>query len=131
MKKNEYKTQVEASKTLLKKETNLNNVVRNDIPKYEIIKQLIVGLESEFVNLKKIVSVDFEVNDEAVEKAEKISKIAFALQSCLNVDKGEEIAVNLTWLYRFVRYSCKRIIDNEDLTYIKPAHLVARNLKEG
>ena len=27
MKKNEYKTQVEASKTLLKKETNLNNVV--------------------------------------------------------------------------------------------------------
>jgi len=25
----------------------------------------------------------------------------------------------------------KRIIDNEDLTYVKPAHLVARNLKEG
>ena len=50
MKNNEYKKQVETSKTHLKKETNLNNVVRNDIPKYEIIKQLIVGLESEFVN---------------------------------------------------------------------------------
>ena len=45
MKNNEYKKQVETSKTLLKKETNLNNVVRNDIPKYEIIKQLIVGLK--------------------------------------------------------------------------------------
>ena len=91
---------------------------------------MIDGLEQEMVDLKKAVAIDFEVNDEAIHRAEKISKIAFALQSCLDLEKGGDIAEKLTWLYRFVRYTCKRIIDNEDLTYIKPAHLIARDLKE-
>ena len=39
--------------------------------------------------LKKILFQDLAVTNKSKEKAEKISKIAFALQSCINVDKGD------------------------------------------
>ena len=64
------------------------------------------------------------------EKAEKISKIAFTLQSCLDLENSNEIAENLNWLYRFIRYMSKRIQDNEDMNYVQPAFKIATELKE-
>lgn len=130
MNQNNYKKELTEKGNLERKTENVEHIHNGNISQYEIVKKLIDGLEQEMVYLKKAVAIDFEVNDEAIQRAEKISKIAFALQSCLDLEKGGDIAEKLTWLYRFVRYTCKRIIDNEDLTYIKPAHLIARDLKE-
>ena len=65
------------------------------------------------------------------EKAEKISKIAFTLQSTIDQEKGGEISENLTWLYRFIRYMAKRIQDNDDMNYVQPAYKICESLKEG
>lgn len=131
MYKNQYEKEIVSDKELSRKKSNVNDIVQDTISKYDIVLKLICGLEEEIVKLKKAVSIDFEVNEEAVDRAEKISKIAFALQSCVDDKEGGDLAKNLHWLYRFVRFSCKRLIDNEDLTYIKPAHLIAKDLKEG
>ena len=60
----------------------------------------------------------------------KISKIAFRLQTCLDLEGDNEIAEQLNWLYRFIRYMSKRIQDNEDMNYVQPAFKVASDLKE-
>ena len=65
---------------------------------------------------------------------QKISKIAFALQTCLDLDNkdkdGKKIAEDLNWLYRFIRYMSKRVQDNEDMNYVQPAFKIATELKE-
>ena len=131
MYKNKYEEEFKNKKELSRKRSNVNDIVEDKLSKYDIILKLVCGLEEEIVKLKKAVSIDFEVNEEAVDRAEKVSKIAFALQSCIDDKEGGDLAKNLHWLYRFVRFSCKRLIDNEDLTYIKPAHIIAKDLKEG
>ena len=131
MYKNKYEEEFKNTKELSRKKSNVNDIVEDKLPKYDIILKLVCGLEEEIVKLKKAVSIDFEVNEEAVDRAEKVSKIAVALQSGIDDKEGGDLAKNLHWLYRFVRFSCKRLIDNEDLTYIKPAHIIAKDLKEG
>ena len=84
----------------------------------------------EIEDLKKVLFTDLAVTNDSKEKAEKISKIAFRLQSCLDLENDNEIAEQLNWLYRFIRYMSKRIQDNEDMNYVQPAFKVASELKE-
>ena len=100
------------------------------LSQYEIIKRMLNGLVLEMEELKKILFTDLAVTNASKEKAEKISKIAFTLQSCLDLENSNEIAENLNWLYRFIRYMSKRIQDNEDMNYVQPAFKVATELKE-
>ena len=100
------------------------------LSQYEIIKRMLDGLVLEIEELKKVLFTDLSVTNESKEKAEKISKIAFTLQSCLDLENSNEIAENLNWLYRFIRYMSKRIQDNEDMNYVQPAFKIATELKE-
>ena len=58
------------------------------------------GLVNEIEELKAILFKDLSVTNNSKEKAEKISKIAFTLQTCLDLEKGEKIAEDLNWLYQ-------------------------------
>ena len=107
-----------------------DTIKKGKLSKYEIIKKMIDGLVNEIEELKKILFTDLAVTNDSKEKAEKISKIAFTLQSCLDLENSNEIAENLNWLYRFIRYMSKRIQDNEDMNYVQPAFKVATELKE-
>ena len=100
------------------------------LSQYEIIKRMLDGLVLEIEELKKVLFTDLSVTNESKEKAEKISKIAFTLQSCLDLENSNEIAENLNWLYRFIRYMSKRIQDNDDMNYVQPAFKIATELKE-
>ena len=92
------------------------------------------GLVNEIEELKQLLFTDLSVTLKSKEKAEKISKIAFALQTCLDLDNkdkdGKKIAEDLNWLYRFIRYMSKRVQDNEDMNYVQPAFKIATELKE-
>ena len=125
-------------KDIAAKENKLNEkkilvddtIKEGKLSKYEIIKKMIDGLVHEIEELKKVLFTDLAVTNDSKEKAEKISKIAFRLQSCLELESGNKIAEDLNWLYRFIRYMSKRIQDNEDMNYVQPAFKVASELKE-
>jgi flagellin-specific chaperone FliS len=116
---------------LKEKEILLDDTIKDGkLSKYEIIKRMLDGLVKEIEGLKQILFTDLAVTNNSKEKAEKISKIAFTLQSCLDIDNNNKIAEDLNWLYRFIRYMSKRIQDNEDMNYVQPAFKVASELKE-
>ena len=116
---------------LEKKQNLVDDTIKvGKLSQYEIIKRMLDGLVLEIEELKKVLFTDLSVTNESKEKAEKISKIAFRLQSCLDLENDNEIAEQLNWLYRFIRYMSKRIQDNEDMNYVQPAFKVATQLKE-
>ncbi len=122
---------IEKEKKLSKKQTLLDETIKEKkLSKYEIIKKMYESLLNEMDDLKKILFEDLSVTEKAKAKAERISKIAFTLQSILDMDNGKEISEQLTWLYRFIRYATKRIQDNEDMNYVQPAYKVAKSLNE-
>ncbi len=122
---------IEKEKKLSKKKTLLDETIKHKkLSKYEIIKKMYEGLLNEMDDLKKILFEDLSVTEKAKAKAERISKIAFALQSVIDMDNGKEISEQLTWLYRFIRYMAKRIQDNEDMNYVQPAYKVVQELNE-
>ena len=122
---------IEKEKKLSKKQTLLDETIKEKkLSKYEIIKKMYEGLLNEMDDLKKILFDDLAVTEKAKAKAERVSKIAFALQSVVDMDNGKEISEQLTWLYRFIRYSSKRIQDNNDMNYVQPAYKVVKSLNE-
>ena len=122
---------IEKEKKLSKKQTLLDETIKEKkLSKYEIIKKMYEGLLNEMDDLKKILFEELSVTEKAKAKAERISKIAFALQSVVDMDNGKEISEQLTWLYRFIRYSSKRIQDNNDMNYVQPAYKVVQSLNE-
>jgi len=83
-----------------------------------------------YKELKKILFQDLAVTNKSKEKAEKISKIAFTLQTCLDLESNNQIATDLNYLYRYIRYMSKRIQDNNDMNMVQPAFSIASQLKE-
>ena len=116
--------------TKMERKTGLVNktIELEKLTKYQIIEELLHSLKSEVTELKEVLFTDLSVTLKAKDKAERVSKIAFALQSCLDLDNGGDVAKNLTWMYRFIRYSAKRIQDNECMNYVKPASDVVDTL---
>ena len=103
---------------------------QSKLTKHQVIAKMFEALVAEIESLKKVLFADLSVTNESKEKAEKISKIAFTLQTCLDTENGEDIAHNLHFLYRFIRYMSKRIQDNDDMNYVQPAYKVAQELKD-
>ena len=127
----DYSKILEKEKKLLNKENLLDDtIVKDKLSKHEIISKMYKGLVSEIEELKSILFKDLAVTNESKEKAEKISKIAFALQTCLDMKNGAKIAEDLTWLYRYIRFMSKRIQDNECMNFVQPAFKIATGLKE-
>ena len=116
---------------LKEKQILLDDTIKDGkLSKYEIVKRMLDGLVKEIEELKQILFTDLAVTNNSKEKAERISKIAFTLQNCLDIDNDNKIAEDLNWLYRFIRYMSKRVQDNEDMNYVQPAFKVASELKE-
>ena len=127
----DYNKILEKEKKLLNKENLLDDtIVEDKLSKHEIISKMYKGLVSEIEELKSILFKDLAVTNESKEKAEKISKIAFTLQTCLDLENGAKMAEDLNWLYRFIRYMSKRIQDNECMNFVQPAFKVATDLRD-
>ena len=126
-----YSEILEKEKKLTKKEDLVEDTIQTDkLTKHQIISKMYEGLVNEIEELKAILFKDLAVTNNSKEKAEKISKIAFALQTCLDMDKGEKMAEDLKWLYRYIRYMSKRIQVNECMNFVQPAFKIATGLKE-
>ena len=127
----DYSKILEKEKKLLNKENLLDDTIIEDkLSKHEIISKMYKGLVSEIEELKSILFKDLAVTNESKEKAEKISKIAFTLQTCLDMENGAKMAEDLNWLYRFIRYMSKRIQDNECMNFVQPAFKIATDLRD-
>jgi flagellar protein FliS len=127
----DYSKILEKEKKLLNKENLLDDTIIEDkLSKHEIISKMYKGLVSEIEELKSILFKDLAVTNESKEKAEKISKIAFTLQTCLDMENGAKVAEDLNWLYRFIRYMSKRIQDNECMNFVQPAFKIATDLRD-
>ena len=110
-----YNEIFEKEKKIFEKEVLVDDTInKSKLSKYEIIGRMFNGLVKEIEELKQLLFTDLSVTLKSKEKAEKISKIAFALQTCLDLDNkdkdGKKIAEDLNWLYRFIRYMCRYII---------------------
>ena len=127
----DYSKILEKEKKLLNKENLLDDtIVEDKLSKHEIISKMYQGLVSEIEELKSILFKDLAVTNESKDKAERISKIAFTLQTCLDMENGAKMAEDLNWLYRFIRYMSKRIQDNECMNFVQPAFKVATDLRD-
>ena len=127
----DYNKILEKEKKLLNKENLLDDtIVEDKLSKHEIISKMYKGLVSEIEELKSILFKDLAVTNESKDKAERISKIAFTLQTCLDMENGAKMAEDLNWLYRFIRYMSKRIQDNECMNFVQPAYKIATDLRD-
>ena len=127
----DYSKILEKEKKLLNKENLLDDtIVEDKLSKHEIISKMYKGLVSEIEELKSILFKDLAVTNESKEKAEKISKIAFTLQTCLDMENGAKMAEDLNWLYRYIRFMSKRIQDNECMNFVQPAFKIATDLRD-
>mgnify|MGYP001298142040 FL=1 len=127
----DYSKILEKEKKLLNKENLLDDtIVEDKLSKHEIISKMYKGLVSEIEELKSILFKDLAVTNESKDKAERISKIAFTLQTCLDMENGAKMAEDLNWLYRFIRYMSKRIQDNECMNFVQPAYKIATDLRD-
>ena len=92
------------------KNSNISQKIETNEP-YEIINELLAGLN---YNLKEsLMYLDKSNVDVAKEKAKKAQSIAYALQNCLDKKHGGDIANNLNYLYRHIRYATQNFIEKE------------------
>ena len=96
---------------------------------YAIIHELLQGLNSRLSDTLK--SIDLGNLDKAKEQAIKAEKIAFSLQSCLDFKDGGEIAENLNYLYRHIRFATKIYIEKDKNDLIQSALFVSNEILEG
>ena len=95
----------------------------------EIIHELLSHLNKNLADAIK--KIDKGKIDEAKEKAKKAESIAHALQNCLNIRDGGEIAENLNYLYRHIRFAAKNLLEKEKTELLTSAHFVSNEILEG
>ena len=95
----------------------------------EIIHELLLHLNKNLSDAIK--NIDKGKLDDAKEKARKAESIAHALQNCLNIKEGGEIAENLNYLYRHIRFAAKNLLEKEKTELLTSAHFVSNEILEG
>ena len=96
---------------------------------YDIINELLRELNSRLK--KSLILMEKKSIDKAKENAKKAQNIAFALQNCLDVKNGGEIAENLNFLYRHIRFATQSYIEKEKSDLLSSAHFVSNEILEG
>ena len=96
---------------------------------YSIISELLQGLNEHLSD--SIESMDKGNLDSAKELAQKAEKIAFSLQNCLDFKEGGEIADNLNYLYRHIRFATKIYIEKDKVDLMQSALFVSNEILEG
>ena len=115
---------------------NVNKYKKSDISQkievaepYEIINELLSNLN---LNLSKAIkSIDKGEIQNAKQQAKKAESIANALQNCLNMRDGGEIAENLNYLYRHIRFAAKLLLEQEKTELLTSAHFISSEILEG
>ncbi len=95
----------------------------------EIIHELLTHLNKNLSDA--ITNIDKGKLDDAKEKARKAESIAHALQNCLNIKDGGEIAENLNYLYRHIRFATRNLLEKEKTELLTSAHFVSNEILEG
>ena len=96
---------------------------------YSIISELLQGLNEHLSD--SIKSMDKGNLDNAKKLAQKAEKIAFSLQNCLDFKEGGEIADNLNYLYRHIRFATKIYIEKDKVDLMQSALFVSNEILEG
>tara|TARA_E500000178_G_scaffold233105_1_gene229593 strand:+ start:3167 stop:3550 length:384 start_codon:yes stop_codon:yes gene_type:complete len=96
---------------------------------YDVINELLRELNSRLK--KSLILMEKQSIDKAKENAKKAQNIAFALQNCLDVKNGGEIAENLNFLYRHIRFATQSYIEKEKSDLLSSAHFVSNEILEG
>ena len=96
---------------------------------YDVINELLRELNSRLK--KSLILTEKQSIDKAKENAKKAQNIAFALQNCLDVKNGGEIAENLNFLYRHIRFATQSYIEKEKSDLLSSAHFVSNEILEG
>ena len=96
---------------------------------YEIIHELLSNLNNSLSEAVKI--IDKGNLDEAKIRAKKAEAIAYALQNCLDMKDGGEVAENLNYLYRHIRFAAKNLLEEEKSDLLTSAHFVSNEILEG
>ena len=110
------------------KKSNIRQKSNTD-DSYDIIKELLSGLNT---NLKEaLIYMDKQDICTAKERARKAENIATALQNCLDIKNGGEIAENLNNCYRHIRFATKNYIEQEKSDLLSNAHFVSNEILEG
>ena len=96
---------------------------------YEIIHELLTGLNG---NLSESIKyMDTGKIEEAKDKAKKAEKIAYSLQRCLDFKEGGDIAENLNYLYRHIRFATKILVEKDKEDLMKSAYFVSNEILDG
>ena len=96
---------------------------------YSIIHELLLALNERLSATVK--SIDKGSFENAKEQAQKAEKIAFSLQNCLDFKEGGEVAENLNYLYRHIRFATKIYIEKDKKDLMKSALFVSSEILEG
>ena len=96
---------------------------------YSIISELLQGLNEHLSD--SIKSMDKGNLNNAKELALKAEKIAYSLQNCLDFKEGGEIADNLNYLYRHIRFATKIYIEKDKIDLMQSALFVSSEILEG
>ena len=96
---------------------------------YSIIHELLQGLNEHLSD--SIKSMDKGNLNSAKELAQKAEKIAYSLQNCLDFKEGGEIADNLNYLYRHIRFATKIYIEKDKVDLMQSALFVSNEILEG
>ena len=96
---------------------------------YSIIHELLQGLNEHLSD--SIKSMDKGNLNNAKELALKAEKIAYSLQNCLDFKEGGEIADNLNYLYRHIRFATKIYIEKDKIDLMQSALFVSSEILEG
>ncbi len=96
---------------------------------YSIIHELLQGLNEHLSD--SINSMNKGNLNNAKELAQKAEKIAYSLQNCLDFKEGGEIADNLNYLYRHIRFATKIYIEKDKIDLMQSALFVSNEILEG
>ena len=96
---------------------------------YSIIHELLQGLNERLA--ESVNSMDKGNLNNAKEQAQKAQKIAFSLQNCLDFKEGGEVAENLKYLYRHIRFATKMYIEKDKVDLMQSALFVSNEILEG
>ncbi len=96
---------------------------------YSIIHELLQGLNERLA--ESVNSMDKGNLNNAKEQAQKAQKIAFSLQNCLDFKEGGEVAENLNYLYRHIRFATKMYIEKDKVDLMQSALFVSNEILEG
>ena len=96
---------------------------------YSIIHELLLALNERLSATVK--SIDKGSFENAKEQAQKAEKIAFSLQNCLDFKEGGEVAENLNYLYRHIRFATKIYLEKDKKDLMESALFVSSEILEG